>query len=525
MADSNLINTDPRTGGPVLQGVPLHEEYGVYYHRWQFLQRSYSGGAQYRLGNYLTKYVMENNNEYLQRIATTPLDNHCKSIIHIYNSFLFRNSPKRYFGNIETAPEVEQFLKDADLEGRSWDSFMRDVNIQSSIYGHCLILLDKPSVNLGTRANELEQGIRPYASLFTPENILDWEYKRLPSGYYDLSFLRLFEREQRAFGLETQYYIRTFTKEKIYVEKYTPNAKKVTEVVEEMDNPLGVIPAVFVYAQRSPVRGIGVSDIGDIADMQNAIYNELSEIEQTIRLSGHPSLVKTIDTEANAGAGAIINMTNDLDPGLRPSLLQPSGQSIDMILNSIANRVQAIDRMAHMGSVRAIESRSMSGIALQTEMLQLDTKLIEKSKNLELGEEQVFRLFAKWLGLAWDGEIKYPSVFNVRDRNFEMDLLKKASDTNPADPKVKQVIDNKILETLVNDEDDLKEIMDQEMDHPVTTAANRPAHIQEMIMEGYTDQDILQRHPEISQADITAAKQQLLETNNDAASTTQTPAG
>jgi hypothetical protein len=221
MANTNLINTDAKTGGPVLQGVPLHEEYGVYYHRWQFLERSYSGGAQYRLGNYLTKYVMENNNEYLQRVARTPLDNHCRSIIHIFNSFLFRNQPKRDFGNMVNMPEIDQFLKDADLEGRSFDAFMRDANINASIYGHCLILLDKPSVNLGTRAEELEQGIRPYASLFTPQNILDWEFKRLPSGHYELSFLRLFEREQRAFGLETQYYIRTFTKEKIYLEKYT----------------------------------------------------------------------------------------------------------------------------------------------------------------------------------------------------------------------------------------------------------------------------------------------------------------
>ena len=525
MADTNLINTDPRTGGPALQGVPLHEEYGVYYHRWQFLQRSYSGGAQYRLGNYLTKYVMENNNEYLQRIAQTPLDNHCKSIIHIYNSFLYRNSPKRSFGNLEGTPELEQFLKDADLEGRSFDSFMRDVNIQSSIYGHCLLLLDKPSVNLGTRAEELAEGIRPYVSLFTPENILDWEFKRLPSGHYDLSFLRLFEREQRAFGLETQYYIRTFTKDKIYLERYNQHKAKALEVVEEIDNTLGMIPAVFVYAQRSPVRGIGVSDIGDIADMQNSIYNELSEIEQTIRLSGHPSLVKTIDTEANAGAGAIINMSNDLDPGLRPSLLQPSGQSIDMILNSIENKVKAIDRMAHMGSVRAIESRSMSGIALQTEMLQLDTKLIEKSKNLELAEEQIFRLFGRWMGEAWDGEIKYPSIFNIRDRNYEMELLKKASDCNPADPLVKRTIDQKILETIINDEDDLEELKEEEAEHPVTTTADRPAHIQQMIMEGYTDQQILQIHPEISQADIDAAKQQLLNTNNETASTTQTPAG
>jgi hypothetical protein len=41
------------------------------------------------------------------------------------------------------------------------------------------------------------------------------------------------------------------------------------------------------------MRGLGVSDLTDIADLQKAIYNELSEIEQIIRISNHPSLVKT----------------------------------------------------------------------------------------------------------------------------------------------------------------------------------------------------------------------------------------
>jgi hypothetical protein len=49
-----------------------------------------------------------------------------------------------------------------------------------------------------------------------------------------------------------------------------------------------------------------------------------------------------------------------------------------------------------------------------------------------------------------------------------------------------------------------------EMSHPVTTPANRQQHIQQMIMQGYTDQQMLDLHPEISQADIDSAKQQLL---------------
>ena len=492
MADNNFIN---QLRDYDIQSIPTHEEYQNYIRRWEFLIRSYLGGAQYKLGHYLTRYVLESKGEYQQRLASTPLDNHCKSIIHIYNSFLFRNQPNRDFGSMAGMPELEAFLYDADLEGRSWDSFMKDVNIMSSVYGHSLVLIDKPSTNVGTRAESLAQGIRPYANIYTPENILDWQFNRLENGAYELTYLKLFEKDARAFNRTSQYYVRTWTKESVTLEEYSNNESQKLRLISELPNLLGKVPAVFVYAQRSSTKGIGVSDIGDVADMQNSIYNELSEIEQLIRISNHPTLVKTIETEASAGAGAIINMPNDTDPGLRPQLLQPSGQSLEGILNSIKNKVEAIDRMGHLGSMRAIEQRAQSGISLQTEMLQFDTKLNEKARSLELSEEQIFDLFALWQGMVFDGEIKYPTVFQVRDKNHEIDLLKKASDTNPADPRVKAAIDMKILEMLDLDEEEMSMI----------NATPNQTQIQEQLMTGVSNEQIQQNIPGTTEQDIVAA--------------------
>lgn len=455
MPEFSSVNTSRDRGGFNAQGLPSHPEYQNYIRRWEFLIRSYLGGVEYRFGNYLTKYQMESSSEYIGRLAQTPLDNHCKSVTHIFNSFLFRTEPKRDFGSLEDMPELDSFLKDADLEGRTWQSFMKDVNILSSVYGHVVVLVDKSDVNVGTRAEELAQGLRPYVSIYTPENIIDWQFTRLSSGLYECSYVKLLEREMRYDNANVQFYVRTITRDTVTIESYQPNEKNALRLVEVKPNNLGKVPVVWVYAQRSPTRGIGVSDIGDIADMQNGIYNELSEIEQTIRLSGHPSLVKTRETEASAGAGAIINMPNDLDPGLRPQLLQPSGQSIDSILNSVSKKVEAIDRMAFLGSMRAVEQRAMSGVALQTEMLQLDVKLNEKARNLELSEEQIWRLFANWMNMVFDGEIRYPSQFQVRDRNYEMDLLKKAAESGPTDPRVRAAIDYKILDILEVDENDI----------------------------------------------------------------------
>ena len=501
-----------------LQGLPTHEEYTNYIRRWKFLINSYLGAHHYRMGSYLTKYVYESDVEYLGRLAQTPLDNHVKSISHIYNSFLYRNEPKREYGRLENSPELQQFLEDADLEGRSWQSFMRDVNLMSTVYGHCVVMVDRPETQVGTRAEELQHGIRPYATLYTPENVLNWNFVRMPNGHYECEYIQLLEKEDKTYRASTNYYLRTWTKEEIILEAYNPKKKNALEEIERKPNPLGVVPAIWCYAARSPVRGIGVSDLGDIADVQNSIYSELSEVEQLIRLTNHPTLVKTPDVQASAGAGSIITIPNETDGALKPYLLQPSGTNLDAILKSIDTKIKAIDRMAHMGAIRAIETRQMSGVAMMSEFLLLDAKLCEKAKQLELFEENFFRYWAKWQGQEFEGKIKYPMAFHIRDKNLDMDLLQKAAvatrDAAMASPDIKSVIDQKIKELLAKDEDELAEMNAMAMTHPTTTPADRARHIQDMIMEGYTDQQMLALHPEITQQDINTAKQQLLESNN-----------
>ena len=523
MADYNTPNYNPNIN-PYVPGIPIHDEYINHHKRWKYLINSYMGSSQYRMGEYLTRYIYESNGDYTQRLGSTPLDNHVKSIVHIYNSFLYRNEPKRDYGSLQGTPEIKNFLEDCDMEGRTWSSFMRDVNLMSTVYGHVAVLVDRPESQAGTRADELQSDIRPYVTIFTPENILDWHWRRLPSGHYELDYVKFLEEEEKTYSGVSTFYVRTWTKDTIKLEKFSQNKEDEVALLQEKINPLGKVPVTWVYANRSPIRGIGVSDIGDIADFQNAIYNEISEIEQLIRLSNHPSLVKTRDTEASAGAGAIITMPENLDPGLAPRLLQPNGQNLDAILSSIDGKVKAIDRMAHLGSIRAIETRQMSGLAMQTEYATLDAKLCEKARNLELAEEQIWRNWFAWQGEVFDGDIKYPMAFQIRDKNLDMDILKKAAeiqrDSATATPEIKSIIDDKIKEILAKDDDELEQM--RSMQHPTTTPANRSAHIQEMIMEGLTDQQMLDLHPEINQADIDTAKRQLLNIENES-SNSQAP--
>ncbi len=515
-ADDFLLNSNSNNSFYHAQGLPVHNEYRNYIGRWQYLMRSYLGGAQFKLGRYLTRYVYENEGEFANRLARTPLDNHCKSIVHIYNSFLYRNEPKRDLGSLENKQEMEQFFQDCDMEGRTFKSFMRDVNIMSSVYGHCVVLVDRPETQVGTKAEELDLQIRPYLTLYTAENVLDWRWTRLPSGHYELEYVKFLEQDQKTFETASTYHVRTWTKDQIILESYSPDNKDPIQFIESKPNPIGKIPAVWVYANRSPIRGIGVSDINDVADQQQAIFNELSEIEQLIRISNAPSLVKTPETDAQAGAGAIITMPNETDPGLKPYILQPNGQNLESILKSIESKIKSIDKMAHLGAIRSFESRPMSAASLQAEFLLMDSKLNEKGQHLELAEEQIFRMFAIWQGQAFDGEIKYPTSFHIRDRSLDMQILTQAAavqrDSANASPEIKRIFDQKIKEILATDEEDLEKM--SEMQHPTTTPATRSAHIQEMIMQGFTDQRMLNLHPEMTQVDIDNAKQELLNANN-----------
>ncbi len=421
--------------------VSGNDLYNSYRDRWIYLLRSYIGGSDYRRAGYLVRYVNETDDEYLARTNATPLENHCSSVVSVYNSFLFREMPARDLGTLATVPAVEDFLWDVDFEGRSLDNFMKEIATWSSVYGHTWIMVVKPNVNAQTLGEEQEMGVRPYLSMLTAPAVLDWQWTRNDNGSYSLSYFKYLEDVNG--DVHT---VKEWTPESIITDVVDVAKQAIIEQTEE-PNQLGIIPAVIHYNSRGPTRGVGVSDITDIADLQKFIYNATSEIDQSIRLDSHPSLVKTPETQAGIGAGSIIHMPDNLDPGLKPYVLQFSGASVDNILKAVERATDAIDKMANIGAVRANQQRTISGVAMETEFQLLNARLSEKADNLELAEEQMWRFWAMYMNQQWTGWIKYPGSFNIRDTENEIRQLKVARET-AQDPRVLREIDRRILEWM-----------------------------------------------------------------------------
>jgi len=431
-----------------------HPSYARVLEQADYHYRSYIGGELYKDGDFLQQYIGENQspgNPYAKRLNATPLDNHVQTTVDIYRSFLFRTLPMRELGQLINNPLVEDWLEDTDQDGQSLDSFLKSANDLAMVLGSCWILVDKASYKVETQAEAIALGIRAYAATYTPQNVLDWYYERNVAGKNTLQYIKVKESENDTHVVFTTWTPNTVTKYNVH--KDTDGTLKGIHSHEEYENPLGYIPFVFHAPLRSPVKGIGFSMIADVANQQKFIYNCTSEIEQNLRISSHPTLVKPMSTDAVAGAGSVLNLDESVDPGLKPYLLQPSVSTTDGIIRAIDKAIEAIQRMTHTSAIQATHGAAMSGVALQTERQMLNAKLSDMADTLKETELMMWDIWMDWQALNYpeDFSIEYPDTFDMRDEFLELDFLLKTRSSGVTSPLFQAEVSRQIVALTVDD--------------------------------------------------------------------------
>lgn len=514
-----------------------HSTYGAQIKTWDYLARSYAGGNEYREAGYLRKYLNEDSapggNQYAQRLISTALDNHVQTVVNVYRSYLFRTEPTRTLGLAGEAAGADEFIEDCDLDQTDLDDFQKAVSDTLSIYGTAWIAVDRPAYQAQTRAEEMALGIRPYVSMYNSTQVLDWRYERALNGRSELVYVKIREASYDEYDV-----IRVWTPNTVYeyhVERSARpamintgtgiNSQPVQDLVvlsyeriiyqQEYINPLGKVPVFCAYNGRKVQPGYAVSDIADAADHQRSIYNLCSELEQNVRISSSPSLVKTADTQASGGAGAVINIPENLPGDLKPYLLQPTGATVDSILGAIEYHKEAIDRMTHLSAVRG--EKTQSGVATEADFLVLNARLSDKAATLEKIEYKIWDLFFAWQGIepSEDFEVCYETSFSLRDK--QRDLAQLAQGLSLVDNPLYQAEAKKAIVEITLDDDETIEaiqqsiVVTQDPDGPgrgaMTPGETHPSageeevqylpHVEQMIREGYSDAEILAMHPEV----------------------------
>jgi hypothetical protein len=132
----------------------------------------------------------------------------------------------------------------------------------------------------------------------------------------------------------------------------------------------------------------------------------------------------------------------------------------------------------------------------------LNAKLADFAMNLEHAEEQIWRMWAMYQGQVWDGYVEYSRSFSIQDKFNDINMLKLAKEANVTAPGMIKDIDAKIYETIFEEEYEEQSVgatAPGAMVHgTVTSVGEMVSHLREMYSQGYTDEQILALHPELS---------------------------
>ncbi len=422
-----------------------HPLYAAFIGEWLFYIRSYFGGRMYKDGDYLLQHPFESAANYARRKETSYFYNYCGPVVDIFVSHLFRKDAERDFGSLSDDSLFNMFLKDADLEGNTFRHFMREAQRFASVYGRVSIIVDKPQALAATRAEAEDLGIRPYLSLVTPENLLDWSFVRLPySGRLVLDTVKVRE------GSDTY---RIWNRDGWELWQAIDATGEV-RLADAGWHGLGEVPLVNLYNKLSGTRMLGISDIQDIADINRNIYYLCSDAREIIENTAFPMLALPY-SRADAGNREVgprnILQFDPAEPNSRPYWLEAPHSSLTEIREWVRHDIEEIYRIAKLGGVKAAEDSGSvrSGVAIELEYQQLYSTLSEKADNLEQAESRVLELWAKWENRPFDGCIDYPDDFSVKDLDRELQNAMKAQEAAIGSPTFKKELQKRIAGSVL----------------------------------------------------------------------------
>ena len=91
----------------------------------------------------------------------------------------------------------------------------------------------------------------------------------------------------------------------------------------------------------------------------------------------------------------------------------------------------------------------------------MNARLSEKADNLQIAEEQLFRIYAMFQDVSFDGEINYPDSFNIRDYAYDLQYFSMAKAMNLQSPTFNKEVDKEIARAVLDDDEKLNQAFDE----------------------------------------------------------------
>jgi hypothetical protein len=427
-----------------------HPEYENLQDHWSFLESCYLGGRKWFNDN-IFQYVKEGSTEFSQRIIRAYRFNHTREIVDLVTKYIQRGKVNRNHDDASAA--IKDFWEKTTQDGLDIDEFKRLVCTQSSIFGRPWIIVDKTAGEggAGSAAGVMSKADAEqsecYAYIVSPQDVLDWSYDEQGHLRWILiqEWTRNDEDPMTAGGeLQPQYRLWTKTSWSLYKNKVGKNGDRLQTVYEDAsgDHDLGVVPAIPAHNMISNDAWSTPALIADIAYLDRAIANYLSNLDviiqdQTFSQLAMPAqglLPGEDDYKKMLEMGTKRVFLYDGEAGAAPMYLSPDVRQAHLLLDVIQQIINEIYHSVGLAGERTKQDNSKgidnsSGVAKQNDFERVNALLISKADALEWIENQMVSLVSKWQGEDAPEQdlVSYPDNFDATGLFDEFDIATKLS--------------------------------------------------------------------------------------------------
>jgi len=420
-----------------------HEDYDANVDEWNFLLAVFDGVREViRLG-LVEKHEREPQDSYSRRMKELFGFGYTKSVIEIFQFYLFKKGAQRTLGTLHEDKIWKMFMADADLYGNDYDSVIMNLSMYAAVLGHMGILLDKANTEksgIQTKQQQIDARVYPYIAKYFPKAILDWEFDKDENNRPYLAYIKLLDdTEQYRIWIKEKWQIWKMPEdEKTGKPKENPTDSEEAERVDEGENPLDVIPFIWYYNHKSRKLGIGASDVHEVARIDLSIIRNMSQIEEIINFAAFPQMRKpkrdfkpgdtnTPQQEDEVSVQSVLEFDPEM-PDSKPDWLEAMVEGpMGAIVTVIDKKVSEIYRAANIGGMAATEptANPQSGVSKKVDFQLLNAKIINKAMNTEDVENRMLELWLKWEN-EWDKrkdevKIERERTFDVQDLTEDLD--------------------------------------------------------------------------------------------------------
>ncbi len=341
---------------------------------WNMYRDLYAGGQQFknRAAEYLLRRQKEPMDVYGERLHRVFYENYIGSIVDWYASTLFRRQPSLQLeGGLASARDfLTKFTGDADLQGTSLSSFMRDCFVDALVVGRSHILIDFPVIaeKPQSRAEEDLAGVsRAFLVRYQAEELINWS--RSERGDYDWVVLRSKANKQRrledADGVEEtiwRYYDRTSYR--IYKQVTSGKEKSSIELVAQGHHGLakqGRVPLVDLRLSN------GLWLMNKAAHLQLEHFNKSNALSWAITMGLFAMPVIYSDREWNQIVGESYFI--QLGPSDKFGWTEPDGKVYQIAAENLEKLKEEIYRVCYLAQA---SGEMIAGHAQSAASKQLD---------------------------------------------------------------------------------------------------------------------------------------------------------